>query len=342
MAEPATVWFNKNLSSTGQVIEILRREQRPEELRIVCSHTHPDCPALRMANVSELEPKELSEKDYIAYCLTIIRRHNVRVFVPGKMVEAVARERERFESEGVRLLIAADAATLGLLKDKARTYEAISEISVRLPEYIRINSLAEFDAAYAELRMRHKSVCFKPTESMFGLGFRLVKEDCGSLQRLFSGDPIGISLEEARRCFAEVTRFRDVLVMQYLPGAERSVDCLAQTGKLIRCVVRRKPDVSEGAQLLESHPQIEQAVSRLTSHLGLTGLYNVQFKDNGSEPYLLEINPRMSGGMPMACLSGVVLPLWGIRLLLGTAVPEDVPKPVYGSRVKEIGRAICL
>ncbi len=342
MVAPAAVWFNKNLSSTYQVIEILRRKQRSDEFRIICTHTHPDCPALRLADVSELEPTGLSETDYLDYCLDMIRRHNVRVFVPGKMLTAVAREQERFKSAGTTLLMAADAATLRLLKDKFQTYEAVRQTSLRLPEYRRVNSLDEFDAAYAELRVRHERICFKPTESMFGLGFRVVTEDGGSLRRLLSGDPLGISLDDARRCFSESPRFRDVLVMQYLPGAERSVDCLAQDGRLVRCVVRRKPDVSEGGQLLESNPEIEQAVSQLTSHLGLTGLFNVQFKDDGGEPYLLEINPRMSGGLPMACLSGVAFPLWAIRLLLGTALPEDVPQPVFGSRVKEVGRAILL
>ncbi|MFM9962174.1 MAG: ATP-grasp domain-containing protein [Planctomycetaceae bacterium] len=338
----ATVWFNKNLSSTYQVIEILRREQHPGELRIFCSHTHPDYSALRLADVSELEPKGLGESDYLAYCLEMVRRHDVRVFVPGKMTSSVSRERERFESVGTQLLVAADAPMLRKLKDKEHTYEALRETSLRLPEYRRVNSLEEFDAAYADLRGRHARVCFKPTESVFGLGFRIVMEEGGALKRLLSGAPFGIGLEEARRCFGESARFRSVLVMQYLPGTERSVDCLARAGELIRCVIRRKPDVSEGGQLLEVNSEIEEKVRELTAHLRLTGLFNVQFKDDGGEPYLLEINPRMSGGLPMACLSGVAFPLWAIRLLLGTAHPEDIPQPVCGVRVKDVSRAIRL
>ena len=339
---PATIWFNKNLSSTYQVVEILRREQRPGELRIICSHTHPDCPVLRLADACELEPKGLGEQDYIAYCLEVIGRQQVRVFVPGKMLSSVASAQERFESAGAKLLTAADAPMLHLLNDKVRTYGALRELPVRLPEFRQVNTLEEFDAAYAELRGRHKRVCFKPTESVFGLGFRIVKEDSGGLQRLLSGDPLGISLDEARRCFSESPRFRNVMVMQYLPGIERSVDCLAQAGELIRCVVRRKPEVSEGGQLLERHPEIERAVARITAQLCLTGLFNVQFKDDQGEPHLLEINPRMSGGLPMACLSGVAFPLWAIRLLLGTAAPQDVPHPVCGGLVKDVSRAIRL
>jgi hypothetical protein len=348
MPAPATVWFNKNLSSIYQVIEILHREQRPNELRVLCSHTNIDCPALDVADISELEPRGLSERDYLTYCLDIIARHQVEVFIPGKYLSSIVRERARFESVGAKVVAAADAPTLKLLNNKAKTYAALHEASdgtgtgLRLPEYRRVQSLAEFDAAYADLRDRHPRLCFKPTESMFGLGFRIVSESGGSLQRLLSGDPLKIDLQEARRCFAESPTFQELLVMQYLPGVERSVDCLAKEGELIRCVIRRKPESSERGQLIECNPAVERDVRTITRHLRLSGLFNVQFKDVDDQPYLLEINPRMSGGIAMACLSGVALPLWAIRLELGTATPDEIPQAVCGQHVKEVGRAVLL
>lgn len=342
MQAARTVWFNKNLSSTYQVIEILRREQRPDELRLVCTHTHPDSPVLGLADIGELEPTGLNDHDYLEYCLEFIRRHDVQVFVPGRHVSAISAATARFEQAGVKLLIAGEASTLHVLNDKARTYQALEGLPVPLPEYRVVNSLDEFDAACTDLRSRGFRVCFKPAASMFGLGFRVVTEDGSNLKRMLSGDPLSIDLQDARRCFAESPRFRDVLVMQYLWGSERSIDCLAHAGELVCCVVRRKPDVSEGAQLLECNSPVEQMVRRLTQHLQLNGMFNVQFKDDGETPYLLEINSRMSGGLPMACLSGVAFPLWAIRLVLGTATPQDVPHPSCGIRVKEVGRAVII
>lgn len=342
MQAPRTVWFNKNISSTYQVIEILRCEQRAGELRLVCTHSHPHSPVLGLADVGDLEPKGLSDHDYIQYCLEFIRRHDVQVFVPGKRVSVISAEIARFEQAGVRMLVAAGSSTLHILNDKARTYRAVEGLSVPLPEYRVVNSLDAFDAAYTDLLARGFRVCFKPAASMFGLGFRIITEQGGNLKRMLSGDPLSIDLQDARRCFAESSKFRDVLVMQYLPGAERSVDCLAHAGELVCSVVRRKPDVAEGAQLLECNSPVEQMVRQLTQHLQLNGMFNVQFKDDGETPHLLEINPRMSGGLPMACLSGVAFPLWAIRLALGTATPLDVPHPSCGMRVKEVGRAVMI
>ena len=68
----------------------------------------------------------------------------------------------------------------------------------------------------------------------------------------------------------------------------------------------------------------------------------MQFRDAEGVSYLLEINPRMSGGLHYACLSGVAFPYWAARLALGTASPEDIPMPRTGLRVGHVDRAIVL
>jgi hypothetical protein len=154
-----------------------------------------------------------------------------------------------------------------------------------------------------------------------------------ALQRLEAGDPLYIRHEEARRRLAAKGRFRDLLLMEHLPGPERSVDCLAQGGELLRCVVRRKEN---NVQVLEDNPELVAVVRRLTARFRLTSLFNVQLRDAGGRSCLLEINPRMSGGLPFSCRSGVMLPLWGIRLALGTASASDIPQPRIGLRIPQL------
>jgi biotin carboxylase len=120
--------------------------------------------------------------------------------------------------------------------------------------------------------------------------------------------------------------------MEYLPGPERSVDALAENGELVGAVVRRK---GSGWQQIEDNPRLVEVVRRLAARLGLTGLFNTQFRDAGGEPHLLEINPRMSGGLPLTFRSGLNLPLWAVRLALGTATAAEVPAPRTGFRVPQ-------
>lgn len=339
---PTTIWLNKNLSGVFNAIEAIRAADTAGAFHIFCTHTNPDAPALRVGDGAEVEPRGLSEAAYLDYCLDFARRHRVGLFVPGKGLAAIVRARGRFEAAGVRLLAAADADTLPLLENKAALYRALGPDLVRLPEYAVVNDLAGFDAACARLQARHAAVCFKPAVAMFGEGFHILTPGRSGLERLLRGGVLRIDVAEARRHLGAARTFPDLMVMQYLPGVERSVDCLARRGELIRCVVRRKPDRDGGAQLLEENPEIVEAVRRLTARLGLDALCNVQFRDADGVPHLLEINPRMSGGLHFACLSGVAFPYWAVRLALGTARPEDVPVPRTGVRVGQVSQAILL
>jgi hypothetical protein len=322
-----TVWLNKGLDNAWEVLRILRWSRRRGELRLLCTHPRRNYRGARYADDFEAEPENLGPAEYVAYCLDVAQRYQVRLFVPGRKVREIVAARERFARLGTHLLAAADGPTLDLLASKATVYAALAREDVRLPDYAIVNDLAGFDAAWARLRPRHEALCYKPAVSIYGLGFRIVADGTPLLERLHAGDPLMITLEEARRRLGRQGRFADLLVMQYLPGPERSVDCLGQHGELVRCVVRRK---AEDGQMIEDNAAIAGLARRLTVHFGLTGLFNIQFRDDAGMPYLLEINPRMSGGLPYACQAGLALPYWAIRLALGTVAPTDVPQPRSG------------
>ena len=108
-------------------------------------------------------------------------------------------------------------------------------------------------------------------------------------------------------------------------------------------MVRRKSNGAEPGQWIEDHPAVLEWCARLTEHFKLTGLYNIQFKEDSlGNPLLLEINPRMSGGLAMACMAGVNFPLWAARLAMGSAAPNEVPQPRTGFRVCMANRAVML
>jgi hypothetical protein len=137
---PPTVWLNKSFSSTFNVVETIR-EAEPGAFRILCTHTNPHVPALKIADAAEAEPKNLDEGDYLAYCLDVVRRHGVAVFVPGKNLRSLAAARGRFEALGCRVVAAAEPETLDLLGDKARLYAALEPGLVHVPAYRVVNDL---------------------------------------------------------------------------------------------------------------------------------------------------------------------------------------------------------
>ena len=53
---------------------------------------------------------------------------------------------------------------------------------------------------------------------------------------------------------------------------------------------------------------------------------NIQFKGDGEKYFLLEINPRMSGGLQLSCLAtGVNVPDIALSQLLGKEKPWQYP-----------------
>ncbi|MFC6619389.1 ATP-grasp domain-containing protein [Deinococcus radiophilus] len=100
-----------------------------------------------------------------------------------------------------------------------------------------------------------------------------------------------MSLAAARELFS-APQFPPMLLMEVLEGPERSVDCVAWEGRLIRAVVRRKFGVG---QVIEDRPDLTEAARRIAERYGLSGIFNFQTKDQAGAANMLEINARASG-----------------------------------------------
>jgi hypothetical protein len=347
---------NVYLNSHFEVIDAIRSAARPsEKFAFVCSYRRdkfqPQGQARRVAEsalgeVRELphatfirEPARFHSAAYARYCLEVARHYHAGVFLPGRQVSGIAARAETFLQHGVRVVAPAEPATLNQINHKGRFYDSVRHCGVPLPAFQQVENLAEFEAAVKVVGRRH-DVCYKPAVSIFGYGFHILvnhpsKRHPSAEQRASPDLRLDISLPEALAKFGRRRRFKTQLVMQHLPGLERSVDCLGDNGRLLRGIVRRKnPD---GTQFLERNETVLGYVRTLVAHFKLSGLFNVQFKDDATGmPRLLEINPRMAGGISYSFLSGVVLPYWAIRLALGTAVPADIPEPMTGLLVTDI------
>ncbi len=328
------IWFNHNFSSTAQLIQSLKAIGG---YTITASHKRADAVMLTAADKRVLEP-DISEQEveyYLEWALNLCQSHQIDVLIPERYKGELARNRARFEEVGTRLLVAAEPNILELVEDKAALYASLPADLVPIPPHRVIRTATELDEALEELKYSPNNlnyrICIKPTEGIFASGFRVLGEV--RLEHLLRNALI-ISPAHLRALMAETETDNPVafLVMQYLAGDERSVDCLAHEGELVRCVVRRKGEGS--AQVLEDNPAIVEMAAALTKALKLTGVYNVQFKDDErGTPYLLEINPRASGGLPMAMLSGLDFYHWALQLLTGRCELGDVPQPRTGLRV---------
>ena len=347
------VWFNKCFSSVHGVLRQLRAGLG-NDLLLLGSHTERDFGPLAACDISVIEPVGLTPNSYVDWCLAICAQYRINVFVPGRMRDVISDRLEDFLKRGVNLIVAGNGETLRLLEDKGRFLSQLPQ-GVHAHRFYRVNTWEQFAAACELLEGDGLRVCFKPATGTFGQGFYIIDEALMPLKRLLRSEAHRISKAELKQVLAAEGIFQELLVMEYLDGSEFSVDVLADAGAVIAMVCRRKPmngrvrlsgtshtlRVEEGqSQVLASEPEIEEMVRILTKHFTLGGLFNVQFRSKAQrpeKPCLLEINGRMSGGLPYLALSGLNLPMLAIQIAMrksGDPLPK-IPVPNLPLRVQE-------
>jgi carbamoyl-phosphate synthase large subunit len=119
-----------------------------------------------------------------------------------------------------------------------------------------------------------------------------------------------------------------MLVCEYLPGQEYSVDFLASHGKLHYALVRSREKMIGGISVrgrFVPHPQILDQTAQICSLLQLHGPAGMQFRLRADGvPVLLEINPRLQGTVSSCLGAGINVPLDALRLFQG--------KPIEGKQ----------
>ena len=116
-----------------------------------------------------------------------------------------------------------------------------------------------------------------------------------------------------------------------MEGPEYSVDCLARDGRLVRATIRKKSRSVGGPEAIVEDAEILDWSARLAEIFHLGHIFNVQLIRSKDGPKLLEINPRMAGGLYFSCLAGVNYPYWALRLAFEPEGAEDPPIPAQSS-----------
>ena len=117
-----------------------------------------------------------------------------------------------------------------------------------------------------------------------------------------------------------------MLVQEYVPGREYTIDVYRSREGEVKCVVPRQRllvrsgEVEKGVTV-QNEELIDSAV-RLSSCLdGMWGVFCCQCRwENSQPPRFFEINPRFGGGAPLSIAAGANLPLYLLQEVLGQPI----------------------
>jgi carbamoyl-phosphate synthase large subunit len=136
----------------------------------------------------------------------------------------------------------------------------------------------------------------------------------------------GIALcRTAEELVHQQTLRQDLLIQEYLPGEEYTIDVLSDLqGTPLVAVPRIRLATKEGISVkgkVIHDPHMQQLCLELAGVLGLKGPSCMQMKrDVNGQVKFLEVNPRMGGGTVFTTLAGVNLAALTVALALGEAV----------------------
>jgi hypothetical protein len=231
-----------------------------------------------------------SDPDFKATFLELLGSYHIEVVIPAW--DPLVAEFAQWRASDI-VFITPDAETANLLLSKRATYE-------------RLRGIVPVPQLYA------------PDNGVFPM---FAKSDRGS------GSRGTIEVRTARELAVAVER--DLLLCEYLPGDEYTVDCLGDlTGRLLVANVRARSRIGRGIALSTQgvdEPRIRTYIERIAEALRIAGPWFAQFKKNAAgDPVLLEVNARVGGSMGLTRLSGVNIPLMAVFLFTGH--PVRVPK----------------
>jgi carbamoyl-phosphate synthase large subunit len=243
-----------------------------------------------------------------------------------------------FESAGTKL-VASPHASLEIANNKSRLYEFMDWRGMPVPAYKIIATVDQFVAAVHELGYPEKQVCFKPSVSNGSRGFRIINDNVNELDILLNHKPDStyITLDRAVRILSGGS-FPEILVSEYLPGEEFSVDCLANHGEPVLIVPRSRQRLVNGisvqGEFIEEKSIIEYC-RKILLELKLHGNIGIQVKASSSGQYLiLEINPRVQGSISAAKGAGINLPVLAVKQEAGLPISPSERQVKWGTRFK--------
>lgn len=267
------------------------------------------------------------EDGYIEYMEGIDNTENVDVILPLTTAELqpLANARNQFDAR----VMVSPANSLELANNKGELYAFLDEHDFdAAPAFRCVSTEDEFIDAVTELNYPSEPVCFKPPVASGMRGFRILDETGDRLERLLEEKPGAAvtSLDEVIPVLTAGETFPELIVMEYLPGREYSVDVLARTDGVDPIVPRSRSKTRAGITFegtVEAKDDLIDAAREISQALGLEYNINLQFRyDSAGQPKLIEINPRVSGTIIMCTGAGANMPELGVRYALGESLPS--------------------
>lgn len=213
--------------------------------------------------------------------------------------EAIYEISEEIMKLGVRVLLPSKKI-FDICNDKRETYKYFKERGILMPKIYYFNSFEEFDN-------KNYPLFLKPFDG--------------------AGSMHSYKIENRKMLESLYWNIPNPIIQEYIEGEMYTVDAFCDYESKPLCVVPRKRLKVRDSEALISKIDLDEEIievaTKVLKELGIVGPVNLQFiKNRDGEVYLIEINPRISGGIELSIMANAIFHIWIIQYFLGLDFDE--------------------
>lgn len=218
--------------------------------------------------------------DFLPVMKKIVAEHSIDAIYPA--TDLAIDVLKKLEPELGCKVISSASETTDVCLSKRKTYALLKDI-IRIPKQYNVANIDTFP------------IFIKPDIGHSAIGAEKISSQAELENRLADGD--------------------DILLLEYLPGEEYTVDCFTdRKGKLqyvgARVRKRVKSGISVNTSFVDSKEEFRSFAEAINEKIRFRGAWFYQVKrDKEGELCLLEVASRFGGSSLLSCALGVNLPL---------------------------------
>ncbi len=290
--------------------------------KVIVADPEHNAPSLQAGDENYVIPHQTDSR-YMEAIVEICKKHKVKCLVPLNdwEVPKLSAHKEELEKIGVSVFTP-EPNIVDKVRDKGKYRELLKSFEVKAPlSYLNIE-----DAVNA---LENNEVSFplivKPRNGSASIGVEIAYnvEDLKFAYELAVREIKESPLDDATYKEPE----DNVIIQDVIEGEKFSVDMFNDLdGRFLTSLIRKQLDMRGGDVdrcITENPPVLLEIARRIGENLGHAGYMNTDVYYDGTDYYVIDINPRFGGGYAFSHIAGANIPAAIIALTAGNEVKDD-------------------
>lgn len=269
--------------------------------------------------------------NFIEHVVKLCKDNHINVILPlvTRELSLFSRNISYFEEIGTKVIVSQDN-TLRILNDKGKLYDNLVKLNLPCIEYYKVSNSSQMLSRVANFIDSKRMCVIKPCNGNGSRGIRIIGDSVDRYDLLFNHKPNSLYMSYAELELIISNRdIPEMVVSEYLPGREVTVDTIVSNRKIHLFLIRRRLKINGGISVqgeFIENSQIKKYVFDLCERLdGVYGPIGFQLKQDINGIYhFIESNPRIQGTSVAAAGLGINIPKKVIDLAMGKSLTPDV------------------